>query len=110
MKRITIILSVFLLTACGSSKLITPTQADVDREKFNNPGLTLAQLELGMANYRTYCNVCHELYSPTSHNAEQWQAIVPDMVQKNNGRPQGEKIDPATEESILTYLITMSAK
>lgn len=110
MKRsfVAIVGFMLILAACGSVKLIQPSQADVDRgtQKYSN--LTLADLNQGKAIYERECNLCHGLKAPVSKNEDQWKKIVPKMVQKVNRKKGSIAIDPKSEEILLQYLITMS--
>jgi cytochrome c5 len=110
MKRsfVAIVGFMLILAACGSTKLIQPSQADVDRgaQKFSK--LTLADLNQGKTIFEQNCNLCHGLKNPTSKNEDQWKKIVPKMVQKVNNKKGNAGIDKKSEEILLQYLITMS--
>ena len=106
MKKLTLALSLLIITAC-SVKLMTPIQSDVDRVSHKFPGYSLAELEQGKANYENKCTMCHGLKNPKSESEEEWRKIVPNMVKAANKKT--ETIDPKTEESILKYVITMSS-
>ncbi len=107
MKRTIIISAMILLAGCATVKLITPTQADVDRVLSKYPGYSLAELNEGKMNFEHRCTQCHKLKNPASRTEEQWNKIVPRMVQKANKK--SEVIDAKTKDSILRYLVTMSA-
>ena len=106
MKKTLIILSVIFLAACGSVKLLTPTQADADRAAQKFPGMTLADLNQGKAAFEKNCTMCHSMKNPASKTEDKWRKTVPIMVGRANKKT--ERIDSATQESILRYLITMS--
>src|SRR5262245_55089877 len=104
MKKGAIVFSLAVLTACGTSKMMTITQADADRGGIKYPGLTVAQLNQGKIDYEQNCGTCHGLKRPNNKNPEQWQKIVPDMVIR--ARKAGKApIDAAKENSILKYLV-----
>lgn len=94
-----------ILTACGA-KLVPPTQADVDRGARKFPGLTLNDLTEGQSLFKAKCSQCHPLKNPTSRNEEEWRKVVPKMAGKAERKANKQKIDPATQEKILKYLIT----
>lgn len=102
----------WILAACAiviyacSSKIIAPNQTDVDRMQMVYPNLTLAQLQKGKADYEKYCSTCHSLYKPTDFSEAKWKHEVPDMARKMK-RKQGITLDEATQNDILTYLLTM---
>ena len=111
MKKNIILFTVLIgVVACGKSKLLAPTQADVDAGKFNYPDLTLAQLELGRATYQSNCNLCHELYKPADFTEDQWTQVVPPMVENVNQKYGSTEIDAKEEEAMLRYLIMMRGK
>jgi len=96
-----------VMAACSTTKLVQPTQADVDRGVQKYSSLTLADLNQGKAIYERECNLCHGLKNPGSKNEDQWKKIVPKMVQKANSKKGKIAIDQKTEETLLQYLITM---
>ena len=72
-----------VLSAC-SSALVVPKQSHVDANTGRFSDLTLAQLKHGKDVYENRCGMCHGLYEPSSHTAEQWAKIVPGMVDMVN--------------------------
>lgn len=102
-----IVASICFLTACGVT-LTAPTQTDVDRGAKKFPGLTLNELAEGQNLFKAKCSQCHGLKNPTSRNEEQWRKVVPKMAGKAASKANKEKIDAATQEKILKYLITTS--
>jgi cytochrome c2 len=107
MKKYLLIIGVILLAACKSTKLLTPSQSDVDRVSSRYPGYTLAELNHGKAIFTQYCGQCHKLKKPESRTEEQWKTIVPRMVAKVN-KKEKDAIDADEEEVLLKYLVTMS--
>ncbi|MDF3027398.1 MAG: cytochrome c class [Fluviicola sp.] len=103
-----------ILVACGTAKNSTPkvevmpTQGDVDRVQTKFPGYTLDELHEGKKLFEANCNLCHRLKKPASEPEEEWRTIVPRMVKKVNNK-EGHHVDPAGEEKILRYLITMGS-
>ena len=97
-----------ILSACGETKLLPVTQADVDRGATKYPGTTLESLNDGKADFQHYCTQCHGLKNPAKKTADQWLKIVPGMTEKAARSATKEKIDLKKKESILRYLVTMS--
>jgi cytochrome c5 len=106
--RIITLSAVVLLAACGTSKMMG--ESDVTRGQAAYPGLTLADLQKGKADYEAKCVSCHGLKKPTSQTPEAWRKIVPGMSAGANKKAGKEVITAADQESILKYLITMSTK
>jgi hypothetical protein len=88
-----------ILLSCGSTKLLTPTQADVDRVKSEFPEVTVASLNEGKSIMENNCNRCHKLFHPETKNVEQWNQIVPIMAKK-------AKLNAADEQKVLRYILT----
>jgi hypothetical protein len=108
MKKTSLILSVTLIIAGCSAKLIMPSQADSDRMSTKYPGYSLVELNEGKTLYETNCGNCHGLKKPSAHTEQQWSGIVPDMVRKVNKKAGKELLNRSNEESILRYVVTMS--
>lgn len=107
MKKIIGFLGVgLIMVACNSSKLATPSQADIDRISSTYPDYTLADLTSGKELYENHCGSCHKLYQPTSHNAGQWKNIVPNMV--NGVNKNGKVLGAEQQDLILKYVTAMS--
>ena len=104
MKYATLLSLVFLLAAC-SAKLYTPIQADVDRVMDKYPGYSLAELQEGKSIFEMNCGACHPLKKPTSRTPEQWEKIVPRMVQNVNRKAKKELISKEKQELVLKYLV-----
>ena len=94
-----------IMIGCAASKIAIPTQADADRAKSKFPDITVADLSEGKILYEEKCTTCHGLYKPTSHSAEAWHSIVPEMTRKANKNTT--KIDSRQEKLILQYLVAM---
>lgn len=106
MKPILFLMAIALCTACGA-KLTTLTASDAERGAQQFPGLSLAQLKEGQELFKTKCSQCHPLKNPTSRDEAEWRAVVPRMAAKAEKRANKQKIDAASQEKILKYLITM---
>lgn len=103
MKKTVFLLLVVLLAACSSAKFATPKQSDAVRGATKFPGYTLADLQHGQMLFKQDCGKCHALPAPKSKTETQWRSIVPKMAKK-------AKVDSATEDSILKYVVTMSTR
>ncbi len=94
--------SIVFLAACGTAvKTGVPAQSDADRATAKFPGTTLAELNKGKIAYEANCGNCHGLKNPLKYSEEEWRKEVPPMAKK-------AKVDAATEELILKYVVTMS--
>jgi len=107
-KGYVVLIGTMLLAACGTTKLIQPTQADAERgsQKFTN--LTLAQLNQGKELFEQNCSLCHGLKKPESRNEDQWSKIVPNMAEKVNRKKGEGTLNNEKQEILLKYLVTMS--
>jgi cytochrome c5 len=106
--RIITLSAVILLAACGTTKMMS--ESDVSRAQATYPGLTLADLQKGKADYEAKCSTCHGLKKPKSQTPDAWRKIVPGMSAGANKKAGKEVVTAADQESILKYLITMSTK
>ncbi len=94
------------LSAC--SVLMMPSEADMSWASNKFPGITLDQLKQGETIFEQHCNLCHPYKKPNSRTEDQWKQIVPVMVARVNKKEGKEEIDPAAQQLLLEYLITMS--
>ncbi len=101
--KILLVLAI-IVTACSSSKLLTPTQADADRMTDKYPDITLAQLTEGKSLYQSKCTACHPAKNPTKWTPQEWDKIVPGMVNKANKKQ--EKISESEKDLIMKYVQT----
>lgn len=108
MKKAVFVIAIAILAACGTTKLLTPTQLDVDRGAKKYQGLTLTDLNQGKMIYEKSCGNCHGLKKAESENESEWTRIVPDMVKKTNKKAGKEEINSDQQQLLLKYLITMS--
>jgi hypothetical protein len=106
MKKYFYLSSLLFVVACGTTKMIAPSQTDVDRGKDNFPGLSLIQLTDGQQVYLQNCNKCHPYKKVGSRTAIEWREIVPEMTTKAN-RKLGDVIDATHEEALLRYVSVM---
>ena len=106
MRKYIFLSSLLFMVACGATKMLPPTQADVERGKDNFPGLTLEQLTAGQQIFMTSCNACHPYKNPSKRTAEEWKHIIPEMTTKAN-RKLGNTIDADKETALLRYVSVM---
>ena len=103
MKKITVIVSVLILAACGSAKIISISQADVERSATKYPGITSEQLVEGQKLYAANCAKCHTLFAPSKFGEKRWNHEIEVMSGK-----QFADIDAKTKESITKYILTFA--
>ena len=101
-KKLSTLVIILLLIACGSAKLMTPTQADADRGAKLFPGYTLADLNQGKEIYEKNCNKCHGYKDPMKKKDKKWVKVVPKMAKKAD-------LDSLKGDAILKYVLTMRA-
>ena len=106
MKKYFYLSTLVFFVACSATKLLPPSQTDVNRGADNFSGLTLTQLTDGEQVYQQNCNKCHPFKKPSSRTALEWKEIIPDMTEKTN-RKFGKLIDTDKQESLLRYVSIM---
>ena len=104
-----IVCLIVFLSACLPVKLIPPTQFDADRMQEKFPGYTLSELNRGKGLFEQNCTKCHGLKNPASKSEEQWNKIVPKMVNRLN-KKEKMLLPSDQQEAILRFLITMGSK
>lgn len=80
-----------------------PTEEAVTRIQADQPALTLQDLRVGRRSYAAHCASCHRLHLPWEMPPKAWEKVVARMQEK-------AKIDDATSDSILAYLVAMDRK
>ena len=102
MKKIIVIISLIIFSACASKKLSTSKENDKPKEKETAAvvAATPEEINAGKANYGQYCGTCHKLYDIESESESEWRKIIPRMSKKAN-------IDSKTEETILKYVVAI---
>ena len=108
MNKSLIVISAIVLVACGTCKVASTKNADVERGALKFPGYTLEEYKVGSTANQKFCGGCHALKNPQDFNETQWSMIVPKMVKKANRKAGSDVIDPKTQEALMKYLITMS--
>ena len=103
--KYSVLFSILIFLAACSAKIYVPLQADVDRVNTKYPGYSLAAMQEGKTIFEQNCSACHPLKKPTKYSEAQWKEIVPEMVQKVNGKAKKEQISPAQQELVLKYLV-----
>ena len=103
MRKLTIIASTLLLFACGGAKIISISQADVERAATKYPGITSEQLAEGQKLYAANCAKCHTLHAPGKFGEKRWNHEIDEMSGKEYAN-----IDAKTKESITKYILTFA--
>ncbi len=101
--------AVLFITACGSTKLLVPTQSDAERATKKYSSASLASLNEGKTLFEQNCGQCHGLKNPAGRSEEKWNAVVPRMVKKVNKKAGTEKLGSKEQELILQYVVTMGS-
>jgi len=109
MKKLFCFSLLVFFVACTATKLIQPTQADVDRISTKYPGYSLQELQGGKVLFEQTCSRCHKLKNPASKSEKKWEKIVPTMIGKLTKKEGRQVIDAKQQDSILRYLVTMSS-
>lgn len=92
------------LTACAHTKGTArldpwePAQSDASRV-----GQPLAELQAGLAIYRSHCGGCHMLFPADSQPADQWPKWVQEMSERS-------KLTPEEEQTLTHYLVALSQR
>jgi cytochrome c5 len=118
MKKLTVILIVGLLTACGSSKNSTATKnaattadkkpavvvidPELAKAQAKVPGITMKELSQGRSLFIERCSNCHALKSPSDYTQQQWDPILVRMTMKANIYDNAQKL------LIRNYLVANS--
>lgn len=66
-------------------------------------GTELAQLELGLSEYRSHCGGCHMLYPSEHQPASQWPHWVEEMTERSHLNPDEAKL-------ITAYLVALAGR
>jgi cytochrome c5 len=107
--KITILILAIFFAACGSTKLLIPSQVDADRAAQKNASITLLSINEGKVLFEQNCAKCHGYKNPNTRSEEKWAKIIPRMVAKVNKKMKKEEIDAKEQELILNYVVTMSS-
>lgn len=108
MRTLVVISLILFIAACSASKVAAPSQADVDRGIKEYETLTLSQLESGKELYSANCGKCHPLKNVEKYSKEEWERIMPKMVQKANKK--GSNLGAAQEDILMRYAVTMASR
>jgi cytochrome c2 len=74
MKKTIVVILMLAFVAC-STKIYTPTSANVNKKET----ATLAELQQGHDLFKDKCGKCHKLPKPENRNAEQWTKVLEKM-------------------------------
>lgn len=76
----------------------TPVASDASRS-----GVSLAELELGLAEYRSHCGGCHMLYASDEQPASKWPHWVKEMSERS-------RLSPDEAQRITAYLVALAGR
>lgn len=100
----TLAMASLALVACahtkGAARLDPWEPADSDAARVAQP---LAELQAGLAIYRSHCGGCHMLFPADSQPAEQWPKWVKEMSERS-------KLTPAEEQTLTHYLVALARR
>lgn len=102
MKKLLILLLLFVFAECASYKLIVPSQKDADlaNEKFKFEGNTLEDLKEGRQLFLLKCTKCHDVKKPFTKSEAVVNKVMPLMAKR-------ARIDNRVQGLILKYILTM---
>ena len=103
MKKYFIVLGLLTFCACSPVVLKVPAQADAERMTKTYPGITVENLNQGKMFFEKNCNKCHSLKKGVKASEQELNKVLPLMAKK-------AKIDDATRDLILKYLVTMNSQ
>lgn len=98
MRGLTFIALAALLSACGGSATLAPTEADLARAQEQWPDASLSQLTAGHQTYRARCGSCHRLYAPGELPPESWPHAVAEMSDR-------ARLNPTEQEATIRFLV-----
>jgi len=76
--KATIIIILFLAFVSCTTKLYTPSEANVNKRQT----ASLAELQQGKEIFSAKCGRCHKLPKPEKHQPEEWTKILEKMAPK----------------------------
>jgi len=106
MRTLTIISIVLFIAACSANKVAAPSKADVEKEGEEFAELAPSELASGKELYVANCGKCHAHKEVSDYTKEEWEKIMPNMVQKANGK--GSNLGATDEHALLRYAVAMS--
>lgn len=94
MKSLSVLVLVFVITACSQSAAPVKNEAAV----INTAVVSSEDLAKGKSLYQENCAGCHELKSPEAFTETELKRIVPKMA-------KNAKVDASAETFILNYMV-----
>jgi|SRR5581483_11147669 len=89
-----------IVFACGSTKNLIPTQADVPIAQAHWAGTTMDELTKGYNIYAEKCTECHGMKKPQNFTEDEWTInYMPSMGKK-------AKLQPDEYQLVLHYILT----
>lgn len=92
-----------LVSSCAHKKGATLDPFEPVASDASRAGVPLAELEKGLAEYRSHCGGCHMLYPSDSQPASKWPHWVQEMTERSHLSPQEAKL-------ITEYLVSLAGR
>ena len=105
MNKFLLLFTLFAIFACASRKNAQYAPY-IDKVKHLYHDYTVNAYLAGKEYYETKCIACHKLKDPASKTEEEWNLIVPKMVEMAN--KNAANIDAKMQTTINRYVVTMS--
>ena len=91
-----------VLTSCAVTNQFQPQENKLVVMQQKVPGITMGELQEGLAIYKKNCSSCHALYAPSAFTAIKWEKELKEML------PKAKITDPGMQKKIRDYLFAMS--
>ena len=101
-----IVAGALFLTACGGTRLLSPTEADLSNVEDRFANASLAALNEGKSLYQEKCSVCHALKAPADYTDDQWSRLVPGMAKK--AMKKDIEVNEDMQQKIMMYLMAIN--
>jgi hypothetical protein len=98
----TLIIILFLLSACASRKSLTLSNENLSSMQQKVPGITLERANKGYILYKSKCSSCHRLHRPSEYNTVKWDKSLIEMY------PKAKITDEEQKKLIKDYLFALS--
>ena len=102
MKKILTIITGIVLAGCATVSKLRPVESDLTIMQQKVPGISLEKIQQGFRLYKFTCAGCHYLPKPNSYTINEWQKVLPEMLQR--AKLESEK----DEQLIKNYLFAKS--
>lgn len=101
-----IVAGALFLTACGGTRLLSPTEADLTNIEDRFAVVSLDALNEGKSLYQEKCSVCHALKAPANYTDDQWAKLVPGMAKK--AMKKNIEVNEDMQQKIMMYLMAIN--